>query len=95
MSKSRNQKKQISQIGYNKPDNADLSDNDHSLEEACGSTEERKGAKKCSICNLKGHNACTCSNLVESSSSEDEASNRRKCGVCNLRGHNARTCPNK
>ncbi|CAG8474251.1 14113_t:CDS:2 [Cetraspora pellucida] len=46
----------------------------NNIEEASGSMEKRKGVKKCSICNLKGHNAYTCSNLVESSNLEDEAS---------------------
>ncbi|CAG8796771.1 21042_t:CDS:2, partial [Gigaspora margarita] len=53
---------------YDKLDNANLSDNDHSLEEASSSTEERKvesssledeasNRQKCGICNLRGHNA--------------------------------------
>ncbi|CAG8792486.1 20490_t:CDS:2, partial [Gigaspora rosea] len=63
-------------IKYDKPDNDDISDSIAIIVwKASGSTEERKGVKKCSICNLKGHNACTCLNLVESSSSDDEDSN--------------------
>ncbi|CAG8741798.1 13805_t:CDS:2, partial [Dentiscutata heterogama] len=102
ISKSKDKKKQISQVEYNKLDN----DNDVNYKEEGSNVKEKKDIKKYGICNSKGHNARTCSGLAESDNSEDnseddnseeddseednseETSIRRKCGICNLRGHN-------
>ncbi|CAG8608969.1 1931_t:CDS:2, partial [Cetraspora pellucida] len=58
--------------------------------------------RKCGICNLKGHNARTCSNLAESNIVELESANinektstnKQKCRICSLEVHNAQMCPN-
>ncbi|CAG8837474.1 28705_t:CDS:1, partial [Gigaspora margarita] len=66
--------------------------------------EEEAGAnmRKCKICGLRGHNARTCSDFVESDGFESESVNneevasinKRKCRICGLGGHNAQICPN-
>ncbi|CAG8519869.1 8953_t:CDS:2 [Racocetra fulgida] len=65
ISKGKN-KKQISQI---RSDNNNNINSDYSLEAT--NVKERKGIKKCRICNSKGHNAYTCPGLAESDNSND------------------------
>ncbi|CAG8825580.1 8949_t:CDS:2, partial [Cetraspora pellucida] len=69
ISKGKNKKKQIPQVEYNKLDN----DNDVNYKGEGSNVKEKKGVKKCGICNSKGHNACTCPGLAVSNSSEDNS----------------------
>ncbi|KAF0400962.1 protein far1-related sequence 11-like [Gigaspora margarita] len=62
ISKGKN-KKQIPQSGYDKLDNDNNTDSDYNLE--ASNVKERKGVRKCGICNSKGHNARTCPSLAE------------------------------
>ncbi|CAG8526429.1 6444_t:CDS:2, partial [Cetraspora pellucida] len=70
ISKGKNKKKQILQVEYNKSDN----DNDVNYKKG-SNVKEKKGVKKCEICNSKGHNACMCLGLAISDSSEDNSEN--------------------
>ncbi|KAF0393420.1 hypothetical protein F8M41_010424 [Gigaspora margarita] len=64
--------------------------------EPISDTEEstRINKKKCGICGLRGHNACTCpaesdAELESDNDTEKISRNKQKCGVCGLEGHNA------